>query len=117
LSDVSFIKIDVEGHEEAVIAGAAETLALNRPAVLVESEHRHNPGAPRRLSDLMDDQGYGGFFLREGQLLKLDMIREEDQIMSNNPAQKNHYVYNYLFLPNERNDLCDEIRLFLLRRH
>jgi FkbM family methyltransferase len=33
---VAFIKIDVEGAEEGVLAGAAETLARNRPLVVFE---------------------------------------------------------------------------------
>lgn len=35
-SDVSFIKIDVEGHELAVLQGAIQTIRHNQPAVLVE---------------------------------------------------------------------------------
>lgn len=36
LRDVSFIKIDVEGHEMAVIDGAARMLEEQRPALIVE---------------------------------------------------------------------------------
>jgi FkbM family methyltransferase len=42
---VGFLKIDVEGHEEAVLAGASRTLKQSMPAVLVEVEERHHTGA------------------------------------------------------------------------
>lgn len=41
--EVSFIKIDVEGHELSVLRGARETLARCRPILLVEIEERHHP--------------------------------------------------------------------------
>ena len=43
---VGFIKIDVEGHEVDVLAGAREILRRDRPAILVEAEERHRQGAP-----------------------------------------------------------------------
>jgi FkbM family methyltransferase len=41
LKDVSFIKIDVEGHEAEVLQGAAGTISANRPVVLVEVKVRN----------------------------------------------------------------------------
>ncbi len=36
VQDVSFIKIDVEGHEMEVLKGASETIAAHRPHLLIE---------------------------------------------------------------------------------
>jgi FkbM family methyltransferase len=41
LSDVTFIKIDVEGHEVEVLIGASETIKRWRPHVLVEVAERN----------------------------------------------------------------------------
>ena len=41
---IGFIKIDVEGHEHAVLEGAKATIERHRPIVMVETEYRH--GAP-----------------------------------------------------------------------
>ena len=41
LTDVRFIKIDVEGHEAAVLRGAERTVRRDAPVLLVELETRH----------------------------------------------------------------------------
>ncbi len=42
--DVGLIKIDVEGHEQAVLDGAIETVRRCRPRMLVEVDERLAPG-------------------------------------------------------------------------
>ncbi len=51
LGPVTAIKIDVEGHEERVIAGLAKTIAEYRPLIFMEWDARRNgPGCFDRLS-------------------------------------------------------------------
>jgi len=38
LTDVDFIKIDVEGYENQVVLGAKETLLRNKPIIIVEQK-------------------------------------------------------------------------------
>jgi FkbM family methyltransferase len=108
LSHVSFIKIDVEGHEEAVLAGAVATITANRPVVLVESEDRHNPGAPARVADWFSALGYDGFFIREWQLLPVEMLSAEDT----DPAGLDGGVYinNFIYIPRKSDGLVKRFR-------
>ncbi|PYK29728.1 MAG: hypothetical protein DME57_09300 [Verrucomicrobia bacterium] len=67
LNNVSFMKIDVEGHELHVLEGARETLAKNRPLVLIEIKENNRAAViqlfselnyvPRKLSDLLGVEG------------------------------------------------------------
>ena len=60
---VDFVKIDTEGHEDDVLAGATSTLAM-RPIVMVEV----SPGS-HALSTLRVC-GYAIYHVREGRLLE-----------------------------------------------
>ena len=42
-TSIKVIKIDVEGHELAVVKGALKTLARDRPLLIIECEARHLP--------------------------------------------------------------------------
>lgn len=68
LDDVGFIKIDVEGHEESVVAGGEALIRRCRPTLLIEAEDRHRPHAVKGLATRLDRLGYAGFFLDNGAL-------------------------------------------------
>jgi FkbM family methyltransferase len=59
---VSFIKLDVEGYESAVLQGATRVLAESRPTLLVEAEERHRAGAVADVARMLAQFGYEGFF-------------------------------------------------------
>ncbi|OBI43805.1 methyltransferase [Mycobacterium kyorinense] len=106
LHNVGFIKIDVEGHELAVLRGAADTLKHNRPALVVEAEERHHPGAVPAIAEFLAGLGYRGYF-------DLDDVRRSvedfDPEQHQNPANigtredgwaaRGVYVNNFVFLP------------------
>lgn len=54
---VGFVKIDVEGHELAVLRGAEGVIAKHRPVLLVELEARHGGDIPATLG-FMAERGY-----------------------------------------------------------
>ena len=106
LNDVGLIKIDVEGHELAVLRGAADTLTRNRPAVLVEAEERHHADAVAQITELLTGLGYAGYFdLGDTRL----PVEEFDAAAHQNPANiggraegwaaRGVYVNNFVFLP------------------
>jgi FkbM family methyltransferase len=60
VSDVGVIKIDVEGHELAVLRGAEGIIRRWRPTLVVEVEDARSPAA--QTLDLLADWGYQGSF-------------------------------------------------------
>jgi len=65
--DVRFIKADVEGSEREVLDGARETIARDRPVLLLEllSGTHENPGA--YTAAICDDFGYDAFIVQHGE--------------------------------------------------
>jgi FkbM family methyltransferase len=106
LGDVGLVKIDVEGHELAVLRGATDTLARNRPAVLVEAEERHHRGAVAAITELLTGLGYEGYFETDDGRRP---VEEFDVARHQNPANiggredgwaaHGVYVNNFVFVP------------------
>jgi FkbM family methyltransferase len=96
-TEVGFIKIDVEGHEEAVIEGARDTIHRDKPNLLIEIEERHNPGGFIRIWTRLRDWGYTGYFMERDELRPLtDFSIERHQ---NDPtlACEGGYINNFIF--------------------
>jgi FkbM family methyltransferase len=98
---VSFIKIDVEGHEIAVLNGAMATLAKHRPNLLIEVNNDSGPDHMREVFDLITTQGYRGEFLEAGKYRKplsaFDM--EKHQLAAAGNVLSDAYVNNFIFMP------------------
>ena len=74
LENVGFIKIDVEGHELAVLGGAARTIESSRPNLLIEANDEHNEGAVERVCRWLAGRGYEVFFLDSDRLRPIDEL-------------------------------------------
>jgi FkbM family methyltransferase len=106
LGDVGFVKIDVEGHELAVLRGAVNTLTRNRPVLLVEAEERHHPHAVAATTEFLAELGYTGYFELDGirrPIDEFDVAVHQDSAnvagAENGWAARGVYVNNFVFLP------------------
>jgi FkbM family methyltransferase len=106
---VGFIKIDVEGHEQAVLDGAVETIKRCQPRLLVEVDDRLSRGGLGRARAYFDRLGYRGLFVHRGQLKPVERFSIQAMQDPTNlpdltaPLQARQrfgrYIYNFIFLP------------------
>jgi FkbM family methyltransferase len=101
---VSFVKIDVEGHELAVLRGATATLRT-LPAMLVEIEQRHQETDIRSTFDLIRTLGYVGYGIGPRTLIPLDefdVARDQLAFVTGEEAQchgmPSGYIHDFLFV-------------------
>jgi FkbM family methyltransferase len=98
LTNVGFIKIDVEGFEAEVLAGAQGTIHQSKPVLLIEIEEQHT-GRP--LEDSIGDVtglGYKAHFVDGTTLTPLSAFDPEQRHRA--PRNRADYVFNFIFLPN-----------------
>lgn len=99
--NVSFIKIDVEGHESRVVAGATETILRERPIILIEIEQRHL--GTIQIKDVFEQihkLGYKGFFFLNNRYNSIDKFSLKDhQEKFLNDVSNRGYVNNFIFKP------------------
>jgi len=102
--DVGFMKVDVEGHEWAVLLGAQDTLRDAKPVLLIEIEERHRPNGIVQIRAFLGDMGYQGFFFHEGILKPIAQFRPEihqntDSLEENGMSVKTSMTYlnNFIF--------------------
>jgi FkbM family methyltransferase len=105
METVGCIKIDVEGHEDAVLRGARRLLIRDHPSLIVEIEERHKRDSVRTVTEYLRELGYKGFFFRDDRLNPIASFRvDKHQDMSNivgNVNKDNKYINNFVFLADE----------------
>ena len=108
VSNCSFIKIDVEGHEQAVLDGAAALIAAQRPALMVELNEDFNPGVVQRLAARYAALNCRGLFLSQGKLHPIaafDPARHQnaDNLKPRHRLPRGvEYINNFVFVPEEK---------------
>ena len=111
LNNVGFIKIDVEGHELAVLEGAQKTIKLNLPSFLIESEERHKKNSIELIKKFFEPYGYKGFFLLDKEIKDLNefsVTTYQNKInigdYANNYRRSDVYVNNFIFIQRDNAD-------------
>ena len=97
LSNIGFMKIDVEGFELQVLKGAIEAIEKNMPNMLIEIEQRHHKNC--NIYDIFRyivDLGYSGYFIYNKELIN---IEEFDVKKMQKNEKSNDYVNNFIFTP------------------
>jgi FkbM family methyltransferase len=101
--NVGFIKIDVEGHELAVLRGGSGTIQREHPNVLIEVEEQHRPGALADVFGFFESAGYSGLYLLEGKLESLatfdPAIHQDARNLDSRGLRTSLYVNNFVFVP------------------
>lgn len=101
-TSVGCIKIDVEGHERSVIAGAHNTIIDNKPNLIVEIEQRHHT---EPISEIFNDiicLGYVGWFINIHEH-RVAPISEFSVDLHQNLSKfkTSYYLNNFIFIPKE----------------
>jgi FkbM family methyltransferase len=102
---IDVLKIDVEGFENEVLAGARGLIARHKPLLIAEIEARHNPDHGAAFA-MLRDLGYSVYFWRDGCYQPFDgddiaaLQTPEDLAVrlspGHDPAQ-NRYINNFVF--------------------
>jgi len=95
--DVGLIKIDVEGHEAAVLRGAAGLIARCRPVLVIEMEEKHHRRPIAEAIAEVEALGYAAHIAGPSGPIRL---RPEDLPRLHGPGTAcADYVFNWIFLP------------------
>ena len=102
---IALIKVDVEGHELAVLRGGELLIRASQPSILIEIEQRHQEADIRETFEFLQGLGYSGSYLGPDGLRRLDEFdvrRHQTDLLSDGfavgrPAPG--YVSDFLFVP------------------
>ena len=97
LGPVGFIKIDVEGHELAVLEGGGATIARDRPNMVIEMEEKHTGRPIEEMIAAAEAMGYRAYALIGGKLVAVADI--DLAARHRHPASPRDYLFNFVFLP------------------
>lgn len=102
-TNVSLIKIDVEGHESQVLEGGYQTILREKPVIFIEIEQRHleNKTIDSVFKQIMD-LGYAGYFLDGNQKVLTEISKfsyESHQVPFLDDVYNTKYVNNFIFKP------------------
>lgn len=115
LVPITFVKIDVEGHEPEVLRGAQCVLEEQLPIVLCELENRHLIPRGHTVDQVikhMSAVGYECFVVSRRQL---SITHVNNISIPDGNDGVNEYYFNYWFVPRNDIELAEQIKRILIQ--
>ena len=103
--EVTFVKIDVEGHELNVLHGAVGLLERSQPVFLVEAEDRHRASATESVFEFFQERDYSGFFVEDGDVVPVEqfdaaIFQDVSSLLPDGGRKSGRaYINNFFFFP------------------
>lgn len=111
LNNIALIKIDVEGAEFDVVAGATDLIKTQQPVMIIEIEQRHHS------SNILDfirstEQDYAYtcyYFSAREQQFKNDILSRDisDLQSADHHGKSRDFINNFIFVPNSGEHAAD----------
>lgn len=105
-SEVDLIKVDVEGHEESVLAGGLRTIEINRPVLIIEIEQRHIKKPIEEVFRKILLLGYDGFYLQDDNIKGINSFAysvHQEPFLAD--VMDRRYVNNFIFTPSKGHNM------------
>jgi FkbM family methyltransferase len=99
---ISFIKIDVEGHELQVIMGGVITLKAMRPVLQLEIEQRHYKRDINEIIEYVNKLGYRCYYLDLSLKALKKVVNDPKQLQNETDFKTMRYVNNFIFVPDTK---------------
>jgi FkbM family methyltransferase len=101
IEDVSFVKIDVEGHELEVLRGAEKLLTSHRPVLAMEALYRDLATSGQTIEALLRSYGYKHFYRMRSNSKFVEFLEERD-------FNLNRSALRFFVTQGQRNDMSLE---------
>jgi FkbM family methyltransferase len=99
---ISFIKIDVEGHELSVLRGATKTIMRDRPVIFIEIEQRHSLEPVATRFEFLSSLDYAAYFLGTDGIIAPIATFNLDSMQIEPIRAERRFVNMFLFVPREK---------------
>lgn len=96
-NNIDFIKIDVEGHEFAVLKGAEHILQTMHPILLIEMEHRHGTKI-QEIFEYLENMQYQGYYTLDGRIYDYINFTKYLELWGSSNNDSKPPVNNFLFI-------------------
>lgn len=100
-NNVGFIKVDVEGHELAVLRGGLETIERDRPVCMVEIYPKFNDGPIEDTFNFFFERNYNCFYNIRSNGLERVLDTEHGADIANDEKLLPDHDGDFLFVPEE----------------